>query len=670
MVCALLSISLVAIACSDVLAQLWRLRVYADRPWVQFALAVPVIAWGGSGLWKRVATSLPKLEIDVLTGFVIALAFGTSCVLMIAPGIFPDAMHDARGRLPVYFAASALLMTFVVLGEYLESGARRRTGRVLESLLAHTPPTANRVDASGREERVDAHVLVAGDSVRVRPGERIPVDGEVTEGHSSIDEAMLTGESRLVDKTVGDRVVGGTMNHTGLLIVRATHVGKHQVVARIARLVDEAQQSRSPIERRSAVFARRAMLLVIGIAAVTFFGHLIVGTPPRGFAAVEHAIAVLVIMCPCAVGIAVPLAMYAGTARAARYGILVKRASALEAVAHADVALVDKTGTLTSGHPQLVGVEVFDPEYDDESLLRLAAGVEAGSAHPLGVAIRQGVAEFGFEPLPLTTFGSLSGRGVYGQFAGRTVGIGSLALLAERNIPIDGLADIARRYESAGQSVVWAFDGGRCVGCLVLADRVAPHAKSAIANLDRHGVAVAMITGDSKATAAAIAQELAITDFTADLTPEDKSKHVEHWQAEGWTVAMVGDGVNDAPALARADVGVSMGTGSDVAIDASDITLVGGDFDSLLKARSLGRAAIANARQNLIIAFGVALAAIPIATGVVPIVRSAHVTSVIAAGVAGIATVLVGLNTWRASRHGKIRSVVSADVPATPAEPK
>lgn len=656
-VCVLLSAGLVLLAASDATPMLWRLRAWADMPWLPFMVASAALAIGGLGTWKRASAALPRFDENTLLALFIALPFAFSCATLVAPQLFPDVMRDGRGRLPTFFAATAVTVTSVVLVEVLELRVKWRTAQLLERLSSFTPPFAMRLDALGNEERVAAVALAVGDQIRVLPGERFAVDGEILDGNSTVDEAMLSGQSRRVARSVGDRVVGGTLNVEATLVVRAKHVGKHLVIARVSSMVAAAQRQVAAVERSSARTVRRFLLVCLAVAVATYVGQLFFGAGARELGAFQHGISILVLACPCAALVAARLAMSVGTAAAARRGILIKHAPALETVARADVVLVDKTGTLTTGHPQLMGVEVFVPDYDDVKLLRLVAGLEAGSSHPVGIAIREGVEALELEALPVTTFGSLDGRGVYGRFEGRTVGVGSLALLVERGVDITPLEARERHFEAAGQSVVWAFEETRCIGSIVLADQLGAGVREAVDKLTQRGLEVEMVTGDSQETAAVIARQLGISDYRANLRPDDKAQHIEEWQQEGWTVAMVGDGDNDAPALARADVGVAMGSGSDQAIDAADIALVGAGFDSIVTARDLGRAALRNARQNLFLALGVVALGLPFVAGLAPQIVPLSLLSIMAAGLAALAAVLVGLNAWRFWRGSNVRVV-------------
>jgi Cu+-exporting ATPase len=586
--------------------------------WVQLALALPVVLWCGWPFFARAWTSVRLLSPNMFTliGLGVGAAFLYSVVATVAPDLFPK----MNGEVPVYYETAAAIVVLVLVGQVLELRARGQTSAAIRKLLGLAPKTARLVAADGTERDVPLEQVRPGDVFRVRPGEKVPVDGVVVEGRSPVDESMLTGEPVPAEKGPGSPVVGGTVNGTGSLVVRAERVGADTLLAQIVRLVSEAQRSRAPVQRlvdRVAGWFVPAVLLV----SVLTFGAWLWIDPAR---ALPNAVAVLIIACPCALGLATPMAIMVGTGRGAEHGVLVKDAAALEALQKADTLVVDKTGTLTEGKPKLTTVEAADGFGTDE-LLRLAAGLERGSEHPLAAAVVAGSAEKGVAPGEARDFLSVTGKGVVGTVDGRAVVLGNAALLAEHGADAGGLAARAEALRAEGQTVMLVAVDGRPAGLLGVADPVRASTPEAVRALKADGLRVLMLTGDSRTTAEAVARRLGIDEVRAEVLPEDKREVVRRLQGEGRVVAMAGDGINDAPALAQADVGVAMGTGTDVALESAAITLLHGDLRGLVRARRLSRLTMTNVRQNLFLAFVYNTLSVPLAAlGVLnPVVASA-----------------------------------------------
>jgi Cu+-exporting ATPase len=591
--------------------------------WVQLALATPVVLWGGWPLLQRGWVSLLKRRLNMFT--LIAVGVGTA-YLSSAVAIF--------FRAHVYFETAAAITTLVLLGQVLELRARRRTSGAIKALLNLSPPTGNLIRENGFEQTVPLDQVKVGDRLRVRPGERVPVDGVVIEGASSVDESMLTGEPIPVEKTPGSRVTGGTINGTGSFLMRAERVGSETLLAQIVRMVSEAQRTRAPIQRLADVVSSYFVPIVVLVAVITFIVWSLAGPQPRFTHALVNAVAVLIIACPCALGLATPMAVMVGTGRGATSGVLIKNAEALEILQTADTLVVDKTGTLTEGRPRLVSLTAL-PSLDETELLRLAASLERASEHPLAAAI---VAAAQQRSLPLaepTAFQALPGKGVVGTLEGRFVALGNRALLEQLNISAEALLDTAETLLQKGQTVMFLAVNGRPAGLLGVADPIKESTREAIRALHRDGMRIVMLTGDNRATAQAVAHELGIDELKAEVLPDQKGAIVKQLQAQGHVVAMAGDGINDAPALALAQVGIAMGTGAGVAIESAGITLLKGDLRGILRARKLSRATMRNIRQNLFFAFLYNILGVPIAAGVLypafglllsPILASAAMT--------------------------------------------
>jgi Cu+-exporting ATPase len=584
--------------------------------WVALVLATPVVLWGGAPFFARAVDSLRNRSPNMFTliGLGVAVSYAYSLVATVAPGLFPPALRTAHGAVGVYFEAAAAIVTLVLVGQVLELRARRRTGAALRALLGLRPKTARRVRADGAEEDVPLDALVVGDRLRVRPGEKVPVDGVVLEGESAVDEAMITGEPLPASKRAGDRVAAATVNGSGALLVRADRVGADTLLAQIVRLVAEAQRSRAPIQTLADAVSRVFVPAVVAVAALAFVVWAGVGPAPRLAHGLVAAVSVLIIACPCALGLATPMSIMVAAGRGASLGVLFRNAQAIELLGKVDTLVVDKTGTLTRGRPALSVVEPA-PGFAADELLRLAAAVERGSEHPLAAAIVAGAAARGAGGVTATAVRAEPGKGVRGTVGDRAVVLGNRRLMTDLAVdvaPLDARADALR---AAGETVTFVVVDGRLAGLVSVADPVKPSSPVAIRRLHAEGLRVVMLTGDSRATAEAVGRALGIDEIVAEVLPAEKAAAVERLQAAGRVVAMAGDGINDAPALARAEVGIAMGTGADVAIESAPVTLVKGDLRGIVRARALSRATIANIRQNLFFAFVYNAIGVPIAAG-------------------------------------------------------
>jgi P-type Cu+ transporter len=586
-------------------------------PWLELALSTPVVLWGGWPFFERMARSLVTRNLNMFTliGLGVGTAFAYSVVAVLAPGAFPPSLRDAHGRVGVYFEAAAAIVVLVLVGQVLELRARQRTGAAIRALLNLVPPLARRIEEGGAEVDVPLESVVPGDRLRIRPGEKIPVDGVVLEGRSAVDESMITGEPVPVEKAPGSPLTAGTLNGRGSQVMRADRVGADTLLAQIVRIVGEAQRSRAPIQSLADRVASWFVPAVVAVSVATFAVWALVGPEPRLAHAVVNAVAVLIIACPCALGLATPMSVMVGVGRGAQAGVLVRDAEALERMETVDLLVVDKTGTLTEGRPRLFEVVPAGPLGADE-LLALAAGLERASEHPLADAIVRGALEKGLAPPPAAAFESFTGRGVAGTVGGRQVLLGNAALLREHGIPAEELAQRAEQMRQGGRTVVLVAVEGQAAGLIAVHDPVKPGAREALDALRAEGVAAMMVTGDNRTTAEAVARELGIDQVEAEVLPERKRDVVRGLQEKGHRVAMAGDGVNDAPALAQADVGLAMGTGTDVAIESAGITLLGGDLRGVVRARRLGKATLRNIRQNLFFAFVYNALGVPVAAGI------------------------------------------------------
>jgi Cu+-exporting ATPase len=585
--------------------------------WIELAMAAPVVLWGGLPFFERGGLSVVSRQLNMFT--LIAMGTGTafafSVVAAVAPGIFPDSFRDHHGAVSVYFEPAAVITTLVLLGQVLELRARRQTGSAIRALLGLAPKTARRLRDDGGEEDVPLDQVVPGDRLRIRPGEKVPVDGIVIEGAGAVDESMITGEPIPVEKGPGDRVIGGTVNGTGALVMRAERVGAETMLAQIVRMVGEARRTRAPIQRLADQVSGYFVPGVILAAVITFATWAVLGPEPRLAHALVNAVAVLIIACPCALGLATPMSIMVGTGRGATAGVLVKNAEALETLERVDTLLVDKTGTLTEGKPRVVTIVAL-PGQDESELIRLVAGLEKASEHPLAAAIAGAALERGLSIPAAESFRSRTGRGVEGRVDGRAVAIGNAAFLDELGVSPGSLAERAEAPRREGQTVVFVLLDGQPAGLIGIADPIKDSSAEAISDLRADGIRLIMLTGDNRTSAEAVARRLGLDEVRAEVLPDQKAEEVGRLQAEGRIVAMAGDGINDAPALARAQVGIAMGTGTDVAIESAGITLLRGDLRGVVRARKLSRATMANIRQNLAFAFLYNALGVPIAAGV------------------------------------------------------
>jgi Cu+-exporting ATPase len=613
-----LTLPLLAVMVSDVLPghPVQRLLPGGLLGWIEFALATPVVLWAGWPFFERGWQSVVHRSPNMFT--LIAIGSGSaylySVAAVVAPGMFPAAFRDASGNLGLYFEAAAVITVLVLLGQVLELKARSQTSGAIKALLGLAPKTARRIAADGTESDADLGAIQVGDKLRVRPGEKIPTDGVVTEGRSSVDESMVSGEPIPVEKTVDAKVIGGTINGTGSFVMQAEHVGADTLLAQIVKMVSEAQRSRAPIQRLADKVASYFVPAVLVTSIVTFAVWALFGPPPAYAHALVNAVAVLIIACPCALGLATPMAIMVGTGRGAAEGILIRDAEALETFEKVNTLVVDKTGTLTEGKPRVTAV-VPAEGFDETQLLQAVASLEKASEHPLAAAVLAAAKEKKIDLLAVTDFKSITGKGITGQVQSNRVGIGNAALMADLGASVDVQNDKAGALRKEGKTVMFIAWDGRFAGLIAVADPIKEMSLDAIQQLKKEGIRVLMVTGDNRMTAAAVAAKLGI-DFEADVLPEKKAGVVKKLQAEGAIVAMAGDGVNDAPALAQADVGIAMGTGTDVAMKTGGITLVKGDLRGIVKARRLSERTMSNIRENLFFAFFYNALGVPLAAGV------------------------------------------------------
>jgi Cu+-exporting ATPase len=595
----------------------WEIMPMRNFVWLQLALATPVVLWGGWPFFERFWASLKSRNLNMFTliGLGVGVAYGYSLVATIWPELFPPSFRSMGGTVPVYFEAAAVITTLVLLGQVLELRARSATGKAIRALLGLAPKTARRVHPDGREEDIALEEVHVGDLLRVRPGEKVPVDGVVTDGHSSVDESMISGEPVPVEKAAGARAIGATVNGTGSLLIRAERVGRDTMLSQIVRMVAEAQRSRAPIQALADKVSGWFVPSVVLVSIIAFAVWALVGPEPRLSHALINAIAVLIIACPCALGLATPMSIMVGTGRGATAGVLVKNAQALELMEKIDTLVVDKTGTLTLGRPKLIVVKAV-PGLAEQEVLRLAASLERGSEHPLAAAIVEGAAARGLELTAAEQFQSHTGKGVTGRVGKHDIALGNKALLADVGVDADVLDAAADEHRSRGEGVMFVAIDGRLGGLVVVADPIKESASQAVVELQRQGIHVVMMTGDNRRTAEAVARQVGIDEVAAEVLPAQKQATVESFRKKGRRVAMAGDGINDAPALAAADVGIAMGTGTDVAMESATVTLVKGDLIGIVRARRLSRATMKNIRQNLFFSFVFNAAGVPIAAGV------------------------------------------------------
>ena len=616
--------------------------------WVSLVLATPVVLWGGWPFFVRAWYSIVNRSLNMFTliGLGVGVAYVYSVIATFLPQIFPHGFTDHAGNVPVYFEAASVITTLVLLGQVLELKARSSTGAAIRSLLGLAPKAARRIRPDATEEDVPLDQVMKGDRLRVRPGEKIPVDGVVLDGVSSVDEAMVTGEPIPVEKQKGDRVIGGTINGNGTLVMQAERVGSETLLAQIVQMVAEAQRSRAPIQRLADVVSGYFVPAVILVAFVTFFVWAMIGPEPRMAFAIINAVAVLIIACPCALGLATPMSIMVATGKGAHGGILFKNAEAIEVLREIDTLVLDKTGTLTEGKPKLVTVAPVQGLNEIE-LLRLAASLERGSEHPLAAAIVSGATERGVQLTNVDAFESVTGKGVKGKVDGQSVALGNRALLEELNLNAYELATQAETYRTEGQTVMFVVVDGKPAGILGVADPIKESTPAAIDQLQRQNIKIVMLTGDSRTTAEAVARKLNIDEVIAEVLPHQKAEIVKRFQNEGRTVAMAGDGINDAPALAQADVGLAMGTGTDVAMQSADVTLVKGDLRGIVRAIRLSRATMKNIKQNLFFAFVYNTIGVPIAAGVLYPFFGLLLSPMIAAAAMSFSSVSVIANSLR-----------------------
>jgi P-type Cu+ transporter len=620
--------------------------------WTEFALATPVVLWGGWPFFERGWASIVHRSLNMFT--LISMGTGAaylySLAAVAAPGLFPTSFRDASGNLGLYFEAAAVITVLVLLGQVLELKARSRTSGAIQALLGLAPKTARRISSDGSEADVALSEIAVGDRLRVRPGEKVPVDGLVVEGRSAVDESMVSGEPIPVEKAMGAKVVGGTMNGTGSFVVQAERIGADTLLAQIVKMVSDAQRTRAPIQRLADTVASYFVPAVLTAAVITFVVWAMVGPQPRYAHALVNAVAVLIIACPCALGLATPMSIMVGTGRGAGQGILVRNAEALETLEKVNTLVVDKTGTLTEGKPRLSTV-VAAEGFDENQLLQAIASLEKASEHPLAAAILAGAREKQIELLPVENFASITGKGVTGTLQGKKFAAGNAALMhdlgASSQVPSSrAMEEQAEALRHAGQTVMFLASDGRLAGLVAVADPIRESTLQAIQELKQEGIKVVMVTGDNRTTAAALAQKLGI-DFEAEVLPAQKAEVVKRMQSQGSVVAMAGDGVNDAPALAQAQVGIAMGTGTDVAMESGGIILVKGDLRGILKARRLSQRTMRNIRQNLFFAFFYNALGIPLAAGVLYPVFGLLLNPMIAAAAMSFSSVSVIANALR-----------------------
>ncbi|MFN9579295.1 MAG: heavy metal translocating P-type ATPase [Novosphingobium sp.] len=616
--------------------------------WIQLVLATPVVLWAGWPFFERGWASLKTRNLNMFTLIAMgtAVAWSYSIVATLAPGLFPPAFRADDGTVAVYFEAAAVITVLVLLGQVLELRARERTSGAIKALLNLAPKTARRMLPGGEDEEVPLEQIMVGDRLRVRPGEKVPVDGTVEDGRSALDEAMVTGEAMPVAKAKGDTVIGGTLNQTGALVITATKVGRDTMLSRIVQMVAEAQRSRAPIQRMADQVAGWFVPAVIAVAVLAFAGWSLWGPDPRFAHGLVAAVAVLIIACPCALGLATPMSIMVGIGRGAGQGVLIRNAEALERLEKVDTLVVDKTGTLTEGHPVVTAI-VPVPGQSDEQLLRLAAAVERASEHPLAQAIVAAARQRGIALPEVADFDSPTGRGAIGTVDGQRIVLGNAAFLHEHGVVTKAFAATAEQHRRDGATAIFVTVDGQPAGIIAIADPIKPTTPAALAALQQEGLRIVMLTGDNRTTAEAIAARLGIREVEAEVLPDEKAAVVARLRSEGRIVAMAGDGVNDAPALAAADVGIAMSTGSDIAIESAGVTLLQGDLGGIVRARRLSRATMANIRQNLVFAFAYNAAGVPVAAGLLYPVFGLLLSPMIAAAAMALSSVSVVSNALR-----------------------
>lgn len=619
--------------------------------WIKLILATPVVLWGGWPFFERFGLSLRNRHLNMFTliGLGVAVAYLYSLFAVITPTLFPEVVRMDTGVVPDYFEAASIIVTLVLLGQVMELRARSQTGGAIRALLDLAPKMARRIGDTGVEEDVLLEHVYVGDRLRVRPGEKIPVDGVITEGTSLVDESMVTGEAIPVTKQLDARVIGGTMNGTGSFIIRAEKVGAETLLSRIVQMVGEAQRSRAPIQRLADTISSYFVPIVIVVAVGTFAVWAIVGPDPKLTHALINAVAVLIIACPCALGLATPMSIMVASGKGASVGVLFRNAEAIETLHKIDTLVVDKTGTLTEGKPRLVSVHITAGLNEDQ-ILSYAAGLERQSEHPLAAAILSGIAARNIPPTAVESFRAITGKGVIGMANGRTVAFGNAALFEELNIPLGELSRHAEQYQSEGQTVMFLSVDKQAVGLVGVADPIKKTTPAAIMQLHALGIHLVMLTGDHHVTAQTVASKLGIDRVIADVLPNQKADVIKALQAEGRFVAMAGDGINDAPALAQAQVGIAMGTGTDVAMESAGVTLVKGDLLGIVRARMLSRVTMRNIKQNLFFAFIYNVIGVPVAAGILYPAFGLLLSPMIAAAAMSLSSVSVIWNSLRLRR--------------------
>ncbi|HPN04208.1 MAG TPA: heavy metal translocating P-type ATPase [Hyphomonadaceae bacterium] len=638
--------------------------------WMQFALATPVVLWAGWPFFERAFASLVSRNLNMFTLIALgtSVAWTYSLAALLFPSAFPPEFRDHHGQVAIYFEAAAVITVLVLLGQVLELRARERTGGAIRALLDLAPKTARRI-GNGEDAEIPLDAVVVGDRLRVRPGEKTPVDGVVIDGRSTIDESMVTGESMPVTRGVGDTVVAGTLNQTGALVIEARRVGHDTMLSQIVQLVANAQRSRAPIQRLADKVSGWFVPAVIGIAIAAFAGWWIFGPQPSFTYGLIAGVSVLIIACPCALGLATPMSIMAGIGRAAREGVLIRNAEALERFEKVDTLILDKTGTLTEGRPGVIAIYAA-PGATDSDLLRFAASLEQRSEHPLAQAIVSAAKERSLTLVEPSEFDSPTGKGVIGVVDGRSVALGAERYLSEIGVATEALHEEAERFRKDGVTAIFVAIDNKLAGVFGIADRIKPTTPSSLASLRAQGIELVMLTGDNRTTAEAVGRTLGITHIEAEVLPEDKSRIVETLKRQGKVVAMAGDGVNDAPALAAADIGIAMGTGTDVAIESAAVTLLHGDLSGVVKGRAASRATMANIRQNLIFAFGYNILGIPVAAGLLYPLTGQLLSPMIAAGAMALSSVSVIVNSLRLGGGSPASSITSPRPPIPKAHSK
>jgi Cu+-exporting ATPase len=650
-ICALLTVPVFVIAMGGMFPWFHEYLPRGYAHWIEFVLATPVVLWGGWPFfergWQSVVNRHPNMFTLIALGTGVAYLY--SLVAVLAPNLFPASFRDTAGNVDLYFEAAAVIITLVLMGQVMELRARSQTSQAIRALLGMAPKTARRITPCGHEKDVPLEDLEVGDKLRVRPGEKIPVDGQVLEGRSHVDESMISGEAIPLEKSEGDLVIGATLNGSGTLVIEAQRVGRDTMLARIVQMVAQAQRSRAPVQTLVDRVAGYFVPAVVLASIVSFIMWAALGPQPAMAYAVVNAVAVLIIACPCALGLATPMSIMVASGKGAKHGVLFRDAESIELLHQVDTLVTDKTGTLTEGKPALVSV-ICENSVDRSEMLRLSAGLEQASEHPLAEAVLAAAAAQGIIPGIATDFDSVTGKGITGKVDGRPVAVGNSALLKQLGISHDSLQERADALRAEGQTVLFVAVDGEASGMMGVADPVKASAAKAIDELRREGLRLIMLSGDNQATANAVARKLGIDEVIAGVLPEEKAAKIKALQEEGCKVAMAGDGINDAPALAQSDVGIAMGTGTDVAMESAGVTLVGGDLLGIVRARRLSRATMTNIRQNLFFAFFYNSLGVPVAAGILYPWFGLLLSPMIAAAAMSFSSVSVITNALRLNR--------------------